>query len=135
MLGTIRRHQAWLWWFIAGVTIISFVILGPSGCEGLRPGGGGRGGAGLGSIGDHAITREEFQKAANEVTLRDFLSTGHWPEEKGDLNVSRESLARLFLIEKEKQFGVQPDAGGMLDLSQRIIGKAPLDNFVSQILK
>src|ERR1700722_4952872 len=103
MFGTIRRHQAWLWWFIGGITIISFVILGPSSCVDLRVGG--RGGANLGSIGDHPITPDELLKAKREVTLRYFMTSGRWPE-SADMNVDRDALIRLFFMSKEKQLGI-----------------------------
>ena len=31
MIGTIRKHSSWLWWIIAGLTIISFVVFMGSG--------------------------------------------------------------------------------------------------------
>jgi hypothetical protein len=46
MIGTIRKHSAWLWWLVAGLTIISFIWWGASPAT---RGGGGRG-AGYGSI-------------------------------------------------------------------------------------
>ena len=44
MIGTIRKHSKWLWWIIAGLTIISFVVFmgsGPAGRNGgVRSSGG-----------------------------------------------------------------------------------------------
>ena len=28
MIGTIRKHSKWLWWIIAGLTVVSFVYWG-----------------------------------------------------------------------------------------------------------
>jgi hypothetical protein len=135
MFGTIRRHQAWLWWIIAGITIISFVILGPSGCNELKLSGIG-GGARYGTIGDHAITLDELQNAQKEVTLRYLLMTGHLPDAKSDYNVNREAYSRLFLIEKEKQFGVQIAPDTLAEYArQHWFGNASLDTLLNQYLK
>ena len=36
MIGTIRKHSSWLWWIIAGLTIISFVVFMGSGPRAQR---------------------------------------------------------------------------------------------------
>ena len=62
MIGTIRKHSAWLWWVIAGLTIISFVVFMGSG-----PGrNGGRGGTGdFGTIYGRKVTAQEYVEARN----------------------------------------------------------------------
>ena len=42
MIGTIRKHSKWLWWFIAGLTIISFIYWGSA--PATRNSGGGEAG-------------------------------------------------------------------------------------------
>src|ERR1700729_2543384 len=106
MFATIRRHQSWLFVIFAAVVILSFVAFGPNSCnqiklENLK------GSSGYGKIGDHTITQEELNRAEREVMLRYFLTTQHWPTDKSDFNVEREAYIRLFLSEKEKQFGIQ----------------------------
>lgn len=134
MFGTIRRHQAWLWWIIAGITIVSFVILGPSGCNDLKLNGlGGTGG--YGKIGDHTITQEELRRAEREVLIRYYVANHRWPSSQSDFNVEREAYIRLFLIEKEKQFGIQVSPESMAEFARRIIGDARLSDVVTQFLK
>jgi SurA N-terminal domain len=133
MFATIRRHQSWLYLVIAGITIASFIVFGPSSCSSIdrRTGGG----VNLGSIGGRTVKREELEQAQREVLLRYFLTTQQWPTSKSDFNITREAYFRLFLIEKEKEYGVQIDENTLGEFAHRVIGNAPLDNFVDQILK
>jgi hypothetical protein len=66
MIGTIRKHSKWLWWVIAGLTIISFI--GWNIAPVSRNGGVG-GGGGYGTLYGHKITRQEYINARNEVYL------------------------------------------------------------------
>src|SRR5580698_988144 len=100
MFGTIRRHQAWLWWIIGGITIVSFVILGPSGCNDLKLTGL-TGAGGYGKIGDHTITQDELRRAEREALIRYYVANHEWPKTQSDFNLEREAYIRLFLIEKE----------------------------------
>ncbi len=134
MFGTIRRHQAWLWWVIGGITVISFLILGPSSCVDLRLGAGGA--SRFGTIGDRPITQDEFEKAQREVLLRYLLTTGHLPDSKADLNLPHETYLRLFLIEKEKQLGIQISPASLAEYArQHLIGNMAMDTLESQFLK
>jgi hypothetical protein len=137
MFGTIRRHQAWLWWFIGGITIISFVILGPSSCVDLKMAGRGR--VNLGSIGDHPITADELVQAKREVALRYFMTSGRWPDGT-EFDVNREALLRLFFIAKQKQFGITVSQDSLGELGRNLLRQfggqqLSLDIFLDQLLK
>lgn len=137
MFGTIRRHQAWLWWFVGGITVISFVLLGPNSCNDIKLSGL-AGGGGYGKIGDHNITQEELRQAIKEVTLRYFFTTGKWPTDKTEFNVTREAYIRLFLIDKQKQFGIEAAPESQAELAKRILGNFGVQHFdelVNQYLK
>ena len=139
MFGTIRRHQAWLWWIIGSITIISFVILGPSSCADLRMGG--ARGSNLGTIGDHPIMPDEFAKAKREAVLGYFLSTGRLPDSKSEFNEDREALVLLFFAAKEKQLGITVSQESLGEVGRNVMSRfgqgnpVPLDLFVNQILK
>lgn len=138
MFGTIRRHQAWLWWVIGGITIISFVILGPSSCVDLKVGGArGGGSGGYGAIDGRPITLEEVQKTQREVILRYLMTTGHLPDKNSDFNLNHDTYVRLFLIEKEKQMGIQITPESLAEFArQHIMGNTmSMDVLVNQILK
>ena len=70
MIGTIRRHQKWLWGVIIAATISTFVVyLNPT----TKYGGGGSGGSApavdLGSINGEPITLDQLQAAEREAAL------------------------------------------------------------------
>src|SRR5579859_130102 len=140
MLGTIRRHQKWLWFIIAGLTIISFVIFGPSSAN--RMSGFGRGGGSLGLLNGKPITQEQYQGAYNEVRLAYFLNSGQWPDKDTSarqmgFNAPRETYIRLFFIEKEKEAGIQVDTATIGRIAANIVRMARItsyDEFVGKIL-
>ena len=138
MFGTIRRHQAWLWWIIGGVTVISFVFLGPSSCNDLKMGGVGR--ATLGTIGDHTITQDELAKAKRELIFTHFLSTGRLPDNADEPNLNHDALVRLFLLSKEKQMGITVSQESLGEAGRNFLRtyvgpSVSLDAFVDQALK
>src|SRR5260370_22266781 len=110
MLGTIRRQQKWLWFIIAGLTIISFVIFGPSSVN--RMSGFGRGGGSIGLLNGRPITQEQYENAYNEARLAYFLNAGQWPDKDTSarqmgFNAQRETYLRLFFISKDKDARIQ----------------------------
>jgi len=106
MIGTIRRHQKWLWAIIITVTIISFVVffsptsnMGPS-----AP-------TEYGTMNGRSIRRDEFIDAYHEAQLRYFFSNREWPDEVDNprqrgFDINREARSRLFLIDKLKEFNI-----------------------------
>lgn len=134
MFGTIRRHQGWLLAVSAAAVIGSLITFGPSGCQDIKLSGL-NGGNGTFKIGDHTVTQDEIARAEREVILRYFLTTQQWPTDKSDFNVKREALIRLFLIEKEKQFGIKVGPESLAEYARHILGSARLDDFANQILK
>jgi len=134
MFATIRRHQSWLFVIFAAIVIVSFVAYGPSGVNQIKLTGL-TGASGYGKIGDHAITQEELRRAEKEALIRYYVANHDWPKTQSDFNLEREAYIRLFLIEKEKQFGIQASAESMADFARHIIGDAPLSAVVTQLLK
>ena len=104
MIGTIRKHSAWLWWSIIPLTIISFVFFmgkGPSGS-------GGRGG-GYGTIYGKEVTAEEFAMAQREFYIYYWLHYGELPDKNPNFNrtdLERETYVRLMLTAKAKALGI-----------------------------
>jgi hypothetical protein len=105
MFGTIRKHQTWLWAVIITVIVISFVIyFSPySKLNDTR-----RGPVNLGSINGERISEEQFINARNEIYLRSFCLTGHWPDEESKRGgqVERETYQWLLMTQKQEQLGV-----------------------------
>ena len=79
MIGTIRKHSKWLWWVIAGLTVISFLYWGAA--PATRNSGIG-GSAGYGSLYGHKITAQEFEDARREFYLFYWLRNHEWPRHR-----------------------------------------------------
>src|SRR5438128_10220974 len=108
MIGTIRKHQTWLWAVIITATIISFVwYFGPS----SRLNNERRGAANFGSINGERITQEDYMNGLREVELQFFFfqSRGNWPTEEAKRmgwDQQQEIYKLLLLIQKQRQMGI-----------------------------
>jgi hypothetical protein len=109
MIGTIRKHQKWLWAVIVTLTVISFVVFF-SPYSRLNSGAGSGRAQDYGVINGKSIGREAFSNARNEVELRYFFSSGgHWPEEPGrqaNFDPERETYFWLLIVQKQEQHGI-----------------------------
>src|SRR5580692_3848664 len=106
MIGTIRKHSSWLWWFIAALTIISFIYWGAA--PATRGGGGGRNGS-YGKIYGKEVTAEAFTAAQREFYIYYWLHNGEFPDKSPNFNrtdADRETYIRLMLAEKAKSLGI-----------------------------
>ncbi len=143
MIGTIRKHSKWLWWFIAGLTIISFIYwgAGPS----ARNGGGGRGSGDFGAIYGHKLTQEDYVEARNEFYVFYRIHYNEWPDKNPNLSKSdleREIYVRLLLNQKAADMGIQVGddvvvaaADAMLHSFGRNGQPVPIEAFVQQVLQ
>ncbi len=107
MIGTIRRHQTWLWGIIIVATIFSFVYyLSPtsrySGGQGYRD----SSSVDLGSVNGEPITPEQLRAAQREARLFFFLRYGVWPgsedQKKQVQHIAEQSLVIQSLLRDYK---------------------------------
>jgi hypothetical protein len=130
MIGTIRRHQVWLWVIIVAVMSVSLVYyFNPA----VRSSSGGRSvDVDLGSIGGQRISQEEFDRAAREVALG-YVLNGRRP----DLNTPQlrlEIYQNLFLNKKQEELGIKITDEAAANLARRM-GVTSLDDFAQKKLK
>lgn len=134
MLGTIRRHQTWLWVIIITVTVASFVIFGPTNTrlgDALSKGGGD-----FGYLGGKPITRAQLVDAKKEVILGYFLTHQQWPHDVDSPEVTLEAYKRLFYIQQQKDLGIQIGTDAVAALAHRMLGpNTSLDELETRILK
>jgi hypothetical protein len=141
MFGTIRKHQTWLWAIIITLTIISFVIFfSPySKLNDSR-----RGPVNLGSINGERISEQDFVNARNEIYLRDFLTTGSWPDEEAKKTggqIERETYQWLLLIQKQRQLGIHVSTDLIATVARSMVsqlqrsGITSPDVFIRQVLQ
>lgn len=111
MFTHIRRHQKWLWLFISGAVIISFVwYFNPH----QQYGGGGAvtGGdtAVVGTMYGEPISRKTFNNAYREAMLQILFSYGDWPDSQMarqfGIDLNREARNRMLLMRKVDEYNI-----------------------------
>jgi hypothetical protein len=143
MIGTIRKHSKWLWWFIAGLTIISFIYwgAGPS----RVGGGGGRASDDFGTIYGHKLTLQDYVEGRNEYYIFYRIHYNQWPDKNPNLSkndLEREIYIHLLFNLKAADLGihisddvVEQTAAEMLRSFGRNGQPVPMDAFVKQFLQ
>jgi hypothetical protein len=125
MIGTIRRHQQWLWVVIIVATIISFTTyLSPN----RRQFGEGSGGyrADFGSINGEPVTRDEFFAAEREGRLFYRLRNGDWPDsEDQKKQVERFASQSLLLDAEMKELKINVTTAAAARFTKIIMGVPP----------
>ena len=141
MFVTIRRHQKWLWVVIAGLTIISFLIFGPTNARVTDTLLGRGRSSSHGRINGRQITDDEFRTALAEASLFYFLGSSKWPDKDPEaalrgFNVTRETYFRLFWIEKERELGIRASDQAVADLARQVLAqKISVDSFEATVLQ
>src|SRR5271156_385791 len=98
MIGTIRKHQKWLWGLIITATIVSFVAyFNPSSRYSGGQGSVSPSAPDLGSINGEPITPEQLKAAIREGRLFFRLRTGAWPDSE-DRNKQLQIWAQQSLV-------------------------------------
>src|SRR5208282_5283375 len=123
MIGTIRRHQKWLWIVIIGATIISFTTyLSPTNRNRL---GGAltRTEADFGSVNGEPVTREEFLAAEREGSLFFRLRSGEWPDnEDKKKQVDAYAEQSLLLDAEMKEYKINVTTEAAVRFTKQILG-------------
>src|SRR5438874_681003 len=124
MIGTIRKHQTWLWSVIIAATVVSFVIyFSPySKLNSAR-----RGPINRGSINGQRISEEEFAQAWHEVELEFFFrSGGGWPTDeskRAGWDQIQQTYHWLLLLQKEDQFGIHISSDAVAQAARAMLGQ------------
>jgi hypothetical protein len=109
MIGTIRKHSKWLWWVIASLTIISFVI-GYSFMGANNSSNGGAGGEGAyGTMYGREITRQDYVNARNEFYLFYWFRNHDWPDRNPNIKgqeLDEQIYLRMMLARKARALGI-----------------------------
>ena len=130
MIGTIRKHQQWLWVLIIAATIVSFVVFfNPS----TKYGGGGGGESRPNETGafieGRAITVDELVDAKREELLFYFLQHGDWPNEQKlreqNYQLDQRAYQRIALNQKAKDLGIVPTAKAAARMVEEMFGVKP----------
>ena len=142
MIGSIRKHSSWLWWIIAGLTIISFVVFMGSGPS--KYGNGSRASGNFGTIYGRTITAQDFQRSQAEFYLYYWMRNGQWPDKSASFSredTEREIYIRLLLEQKSRQLGIHVSEDALIAAASdflRSIGRnsqpVAMDKFVEQVL-
>ncbi len=128
MIGTIRKHQTWLWGLVIAATIISFVVyFSPN----QRNGGGGSlfGGApgpDLGSVNGEKITPAELASAERQATLFFRIRSGSWPETQDQQKQIRRMAEQNLVIQALlKEYKITPTTDSAARVLREILQIPP----------
>ena len=142
MIGSIRKHSSWLWWIIAGLTIISFVVFMGSGPS--KYGNGSRASGNFGTIYGRTITAQDFQRSQAEFYLYYWMRNGQWPDKSPSFShddLEREIYIRLLLEQKAHKLGIHVSGDALVAAASdflRSLGRngqpVAMDKFVEQVL-
>ena len=141
MIGTIRKHSKWLWWIIAGLTIISFIgwNIAPANRNG------GVGGNGVyGTLYGHKITQQEYINARNEFYLFYWIRNRDWPDRNPNIkeqDLEEQIYLRLMLTQKADALGIYVGDKAAADAASEMLlslgrnrQSVPFQAFVKQVL-
>jgi hypothetical protein len=142
MIGTIRKHSKWLWWVIAGLTIITFLYWGAA--PATRNSGGVGGGSDFGSLYGRKITQQDYVNSRNEFYLFYWFRNHDWPNRNANLkekDLDEQIYLRMMLTQKAESLGVhvsdEAAAAAASDLL-RSLGRnsqsVSIEQFIKQIL-
>lgn len=112
MIGTVRKHQTWLWVIIIAAVVVSFVIYFTPGVSLDRSR---VGQSQFGAMNGRPITRKAYYEAYIEAQLRQFLRTGRWPDSsearRMGMDLDRQARERLVLADRMEKLGIKvPDS-------------------------
>lgn len=125
MIGTIRKHQAWLWYLIIAVTIVTFVgFLSPSS---RRGGYGDSSHADFGAIDGKPVSREAYRDAMLEEHLDFRLRYGQWPSQEEQLrqmgyDITQKTYQRLFMNAKADDLKIEVSDQALLRRIRQLFG-------------
>jgi len=122
MIGTIRKHSKWLWWVIAGLTVVSFLYWGAA--PATRNGGGVIGSGGYGTLYGHKITAQEFEDARSEFYLFYWIRNNEWPDSNPNLkekDLEEQIYLRMMLTKKAEALGIYATDKAAADAASEIL--------------
>jgi hypothetical protein len=127
MIGTIRRHQKWLWMVIIVATILSFLLyFTPN----SRNGGFDRSAPSvdLGSVFGDPITPEQLHAAEMEGRIFFRLNYGQWPDsEEKNKDVRHFAEQRLLLNAELEQYHITATPEAAARITRQLLGVKPDD--------
>jgi hypothetical protein len=107
MIGTVRKHQTWLWLIIIAAVVVSFVIYFTPGVTLDRSR---LARAQYGFMNGKPIPPKAMREAFIEAQIRVFLRSGRWPDRaearRMEMDLDRQARERLVLADRMERLGI-----------------------------
>src|ERR1041384_4609859 len=139
MIGTLRKHQTWLWILVIGAMSIGLVTyFTPSSSVGSGSvSSRSRGQPDLGSINGQPVDQAEYLDAWKEVKLANFLHGGKWPgeDDSSKRRLESETLSRVFLVHKLQEMDIKASDKAVALMVHEQLHDYPYTSLETEILK
>ncbi|HEU6448462.1 MAG TPA: SurA N-terminal domain-containing protein [Verrucomicrobiae bacterium] len=125
MIGTIRKHSAWLWWFIVAAMAVSLLWW-----QAATPSRGGRSGAeNFGTVYGEQITPEMYAAADHDIKLLYLFREGQWPERIASvtkMEIESQIYGRILMRAKAEQLGIYISDDDVATAADRMLSSPEL---------
>ena len=123
MIGTIRKHSRWLWWYHRLASRLFPLSIGARRRQRATAVAAADAGD-LGSIAGRKVTPDAYLSVKAEVYIEHWLNTHRWPDRDpnySEADLERDIYLRLMLIQKAEDLGIHIGNDAVATMANEIL--------------